>query len=182
MLLGGECPSVEVQLGSDEEKEAYVYRVNLNRRQLSQGEQKKVRAGQRRLAGLLIADRTQEQVAAHIGVAQNTVSRWLADATNIPPDNGSTIDHRKKLTEADDAEIAERLDAGETQEQVAADLGSSLPSSMRHRLSAAEGIGPQRSCRMPRGDRKSGKVGRGVGREFMKPLGHKGFEGTANRV
>ena len=51
--------------------------------------------------------------AALLGVARNTVSEWLSDIPSVGPDNGNKTDHRKKLTEADDAEIAERLDVGE---------------------------------------------------------------------
>lgn len=152
--LGVECPSVQVPLGSEEEKKAYVYRVNLNRRQLSRKEEKGIREEQKRLAHLLNARHTQKEVGAMLGVVQQAVSRWLADTAITPRGNGGKTDHRKKLTEAEDAAIAEQLDAGETQEQVAADKG--IPqqavsrAKKRHDKKQAKEAARQRAASSPR--------------------------------
>ena len=50
-----------------------------------------------------------------LGVARETITKWLADTTNGTDTKGGKTDHRKKLTEAADAETAERLDAGEVE-------------------------------------------------------------------
>lgn len=72
--------------------------------------------------------RTQAEVGALLGVDQRTVGRWLQDenTSNRHVPNASNdaqpeaLDRRIKLTPDDKKEIVERIEAGETQAQVAA--------------------------------------------------------------
>jgi len=116
---------VAMEFGSEAEKMAFVIRVNRNRRQLSSDQRKELRKREIALAVELNTEgRTQKEIGAILGVAQRTVSDWLADSISVSgPANANTpMDVRVKIPRAAYPVIAERLEAGETQEQVAADF------------------------------------------------------------
>lgn len=122
------APTVTVQGLSEEEKQAYTIRANLARRNLSLEQTRAVEKRQREIAKKLRdtdAKRwTQQAVAALLGVARNTVSVWFS--TNVSDDNGTkapTPDARVKLNTAAKEAVVARLEAGETQQQIAADFG-----------------------------------------------------------
>lgn len=122
--LGIDCPSVTVACGSDDERRAFVLRVNFNRRHLSPEQRGEVRKQQQKVArGLNAAGLTQEQIAGRLGVAQRTVSGWLI--SNSKGANANKRDLRVKLKQEHQEEIAARVAEGEPQQQIAADFGIS---------------------------------------------------------
>lgn len=122
------APTRVVEGLSDEEKQAYTIRANLARRNLSIEQTKSVEKRQREIAKKLRetdAKRwTQKAVGALLGVAQQTVQGWFSsdteagNATKTP-----TPDARVKLNTAAKEVVLARLEAGETQQQIAADFG-----------------------------------------------------------
>jgi DNA modification methylase/DNA-binding XRE family transcriptional regulator len=108
---------------SPDEKMAYVYRSNMNRRNLSPAQKKRLREKMKNVALMLNqAGRTQQEIGTLLGVARRTVGVWLG-ATNGNVTNSCPVDSRVVIPKAADPVILERLDAGETQKQVAADFG-----------------------------------------------------------
>jgi len=120
------APTVTVEGLSDDEKRAYTIRANLARRNLTGDQTREVAKTQREIARRLResdAKRwTQEAVGALLGVARNTVSEWF---TNVGGDESKSPppDARVKLTTPSKEEIVRRIEAGEKQEQIAADYG-----------------------------------------------------------
>lgn len=121
---------------TEAEKRAYVYRTNLARRNLSPEQKREVMKGVRETAMMLRAENprknTQARIAALLGVAQPTVAAWLSDSrTIISADNSShpseactaPPDARVKINPKHRAIIVARADAGDPQEQIAADYG-----------------------------------------------------------
>lgn len=109
------------------EKVAFVFRCNFVRRNLSPDQKAEAR---RRMKDVAFALReedkrkwTLKRVASALGVHLDTVSGWFA--TDSENRNGSRPDARVKVAPERKAEAAERVRAGETHEQVAADLGVS---------------------------------------------------------
>ncbi len=76
---------------------------------------------------LRAAGATQAEAGAAVGTPEGTVARWEAEAkqpgSNLRAKDTSAPDVRVKVEPAAKPVIAERLDAGETQAQVAADYG-----------------------------------------------------------
>lgn len=117
------------------EKQAFVFQCNLARRNLSPSQKKETRARMKAVAfGLRKEDpkkNTQQRVAAMLGVAQQTVSGWFANNTGVgntctPPSEPKEThrpDARVKVPPKEREHISERVESGETQEQVAADYG-----------------------------------------------------------
>lgn len=126
---------------SDAEKEAFVFRANFVRRNLSPAQKdearRKMKATAQRLRESDAKHWTQKRVAETLGVGIETVSRWLRadNTTNSHSGNGSTApatpapkpqpDARVKINPAKKPEIAAAVAAGKSQAQVAADLGVS---------------------------------------------------------
>lgn len=126
-LADGQC-EVKVLLGSgawsDAQRQAFVFRCNLGRRNLSPDQRKEALARAKKVAKALRKEgMTQEQVGTAIGVARRTVSDWLGDDGSFGGDaNASPApDCRVKVPPKERAVILARYLAGETQEQVAAD-------------------------------------------------------------
>jgi transcriptional regulator with XRE-family HTH domain len=122
------APTRVVEGLTDEEKQAYTIRANLARRNLSLEQTKAVEKRQREIAKKLResdAKRwTQQAVGALLGVAQQTVASWFT--TNTSDGNGSKTpkpDARVKLNTAAKEAVVARLEAGEAQQQIAADFG-----------------------------------------------------------
>ena len=123
-----DAPTVTVPGLSEDEKQAYTIRANLARRNLSSEQTKQVSKTQREIAKRLResdAKRwTQEAVGTLLGVDRSTVAKWFSNnVTDHTATKTPAPDARVKLNTAAKQEVVERLESGETQEQVAADFG-----------------------------------------------------------
>ena len=110
------------------EKEAFVFRANFVRRNLSPEQKAEARRKMKATAAKLRAEDkrkwTQKRVAEALGVHPDTVSGWfINDSEFRKANNGHVPDARAKLQKKHKELIAARVEAGETQKQVAADLG-----------------------------------------------------------
>ncbi len=119
------------QFANELEKQAYVYKINLSRRHLSNEQKKQVRKQQTELAKQLNREKhTQEQIASILGIDDSTVSRWL-NGKNINnlhvQDTYNPIDTKVKIGKKEKEIILAQLDSGITQEQVAANLQVTQP-------------------------------------------------------
>ena len=115
---------------SPDEKVAYTIRANLARRNLSSDQTREIAKQQKRIAqNLREADPkkwTQKAVGALLGVDQTTVSKWFISNMNGHNTNKTpTPDARVKLNTPAKLEVAARVEAGESQQQIAADFGVS---------------------------------------------------------
>lgn len=121
----GQTDLVRVVSGlSEAEKRAYAFQSNLARRNMSPAQWREIQPHLKEIA-LALAEEgsTQEEIGRRLGVAQNTVSAWFGTPI-IGPDNRRTRpDARVKIPREEHDSIVERLEEGETQEQVAADYG-----------------------------------------------------------
>jgi len=113
---------------SPDEKVAYTIRANLARRNLSSDQTREIAKQQKQIAtNLRETDPkkwTQKAVGALLGVDQTSVSRWFS--TNMQEHNATktpTPDARVKVNTPAKVEIAARVEAGESQQQIAADFG-----------------------------------------------------------
>lgn len=139
-------PTVVISGLSELEKKAFVIKANVARRNLSPDQKKELARVQQKLCMELKADKkyTQPELAVMLGVSQPTVSGWLAKPVigskrSISTDTtfkagsakksgavtDSSTDSRVKVNPKRKSEIAERVDGGESQAQVAADFGIS---------------------------------------------------------
>jgi site-specific DNA-methyltransferase (adenine-specific) len=115
------APTVVVSGLTREEKLAYTIKSNLARRNLSLQQKSDVEKKQREIAVKLLGTGwTQKRVGESLGVTQGAVSQWL-DANNISANITCVPDARVKIGADHHPVIVERLEQGETQEQVAAD-------------------------------------------------------------
>jgi site-specific DNA-methyltransferase (adenine-specific) len=134
------CPVRVIEGLSPAEKEAFVFRANFVRRNLSPSQKNEARRKMKATAKRLREENpkkwTQKRVAEVLGVARNTVSTWFPEkpsTTNVSADNVSkpTVpsppkpDARVKINPAAKPAIAAEVKAGKSQAQVAADLGVS---------------------------------------------------------
>jgi ParB-like chromosome segregation protein Spo0J len=118
--------TVTVRGLTEAEKEAHVYRANRARRNLSPEQERDLRKAMKATAKKLreqdAKKYTQKDVAATLGVAQQTVSDWFAKPGTITETGiASAPDARVKVPPAERPKILERVSKGETQEQVADD-------------------------------------------------------------
>jgi len=102
---------------SDDAERARVL-LNVSRRNMT-GDQRRAL-----VAELNRRDWSQQEIAEALGVARTTIT---GDISIVKSDNAYINDRRTKLTPTDKAEIVERVLAGETQAQVAADKGVEQP-------------------------------------------------------
>lgn len=129
------APTIVIAGMTDLEKRAYVIKANVARRNLSPAQRKELRKVQRKLCReLKAADKgtyTQSRLAVMLGVSRRTVDEWLDTTSNVKNDTtcspGRVTDHatdsRVKVAPKQKAVIADRVAAGESQSQVAADYG-----------------------------------------------------------
>ncbi len=113
---------------TDEQKIGLAITVNLNRRNLSPDQKRELRMEQIRYAKEWREKDatfwTQKKIAETFGVSQPLVAEWFI--SNISPDssnNSNRPDAKVKVNTEDREQIAERVESGETQSQVAADFG-----------------------------------------------------------
>ena len=108
---------------SEAGKKAFVLAANFQRRNLSPEQKAELRQTQIAVAKEMKAEGdTQDLIAIRLGVNQSTVARWLTP--NMQPHN-MRDDLRLKLSSDDERVIHDRVQAGESQAQVAADYGIS---------------------------------------------------------
>jgi len=120
--VGVPCPSESRRFDSEIAKRVFVRNINEKRRQLTKKQRAMLREQERADALELNQTHTQEQIAAILGVPRSTIEGWLA--TNDESVNGcEPVDHRRKLTEEDEKEIAERVAGGESVKDVAEEKG-----------------------------------------------------------
>jgi len=114
---------------TEAEKMAFVIRCNFVRRNLSPEQKTEARERMKQIAADLREEDakkwTQAKVAAVLGVAQNTVSVWFGDTSNVNDDKASKPDARMSVPVEAKAEIVEQVESGKSQKQVAADAGIS---------------------------------------------------------
>lgn len=110
---------------SEQEKQALVIKCNLIRRNLSPSQKsevlKKQKAIAKQLRELDAKKWTQAKVAKTLGVSRESISKWFT--TNGKDTNSCKPDARVKVNTSAKEKIITRVDAGETQSQVAADFG-----------------------------------------------------------
>jgi site-specific DNA-methyltransferase (adenine-specific) len=130
LLIDPNAPRRRVPPGmTDAEKEAFVFRCNFNRRNLSPEQKSETRRKMKATAFRLRAgDKkkwTQAAIARALGVTRQCVEKWFnREATpNATSSNGSKADARVKLDSDQKQEVVRRVSAGESQAQVAADYG-----------------------------------------------------------
>lgn len=134
------CPSAPrrvVKGLSDGEKAAFVFRSNFNRRNLSPDQKAEVRKKMKATAESLRSENpkkwTQAAIASALGIARETVRDWFETKSrriggSANPSKNSPApkpDARVKLSEAAQEKVFDRVEAGESQEQVAADFAVS---------------------------------------------------------
>lgn len=119
-------PTVTKRFKNEEEKQAYIYTMNLARRQLSPEQLKEIREGQKRLAFLFRKrNRSQKEIASLLGVTQQLISIWLNKPDTNSTNAGDTCissDLKLKVPKEARKQIYARNRTGESQEQVAADF------------------------------------------------------------
>ena len=109
---------------TESEKQAFVFAANFNRRNLSPSQQQDARKKMQAIAKALKKENksnTQAVIARKLGVSQPTVAGWLVH--NIKTDKTHNHDSRVKIPVQANPVIVDRSDAGESQEQIAADYG-----------------------------------------------------------
>ena len=140
LAIAPDAPRHVVTGLTDAEKRAYVYQANFARRNLSPDQK---RARTKRMKDVALALRkedpvknTHARIAALLGMGRQTVTDWL------PPDNNDNISvagsgnayiptAKVKIPPKEKPVIAERVESGETQQQVAADYGVTQPAISR---------------------------------------------------
>lgn len=122
---GTEPTFQQARFDGPDEREAAALAMNLHRRNLSPEQRRAVRERQQAVyLRLRQAGRTQGQAAAYIGVPRETAKGWEADGgSDGESANASVPDLRVAVPRSEHPRIAERLDAGEPRDQVAADYG-----------------------------------------------------------
>ncbi len=129
---------------TEAEKMAFVFEANLTRRNLSVNQKKEAAKEMRKIANALRKENpkknTQAKVAARLGVGQQTISDWWQSTrkrktttttgagNRRTPDKQETSkrpDAKVKINPKDRPIIFARVEAGESQSQVAADYGVS---------------------------------------------------------
>jgi hypothetical protein len=109
------------------EKEAFIYRANLVRRNVSPSQKAEIR-GRMKLTARRLREEdakkwTLKRVGQVLGLDESTVSLWLGSTSNSQ--ETSKPDARVKVTPRSRPKIAERIASGENREQVGADFGIS---------------------------------------------------------
>lgn len=130
-ILGKKAKTKTIRGLSDGEKEMFTYRCNFHRRNLSPSQKAVARKHMKATAKALRKQDpkkwTQAKLAAGFGVARETVRDWFTN-------NGETANSSKPATKPDgrvslskdqQAIVVQQLEAGESQQQVAANHGVS---------------------------------------------------------
>jgi len=126
------APTRVVSGKTDAEKLAFAFSMNVGTRRNMSGEQARDYRKKQQTIAVRLRDEdghTQAKIAALLGVARETVRDWLAPDIS----NGGTAkaykgrDCRVQVPSTEYSDIYGRVDAGETQAQVAADYGISQP-------------------------------------------------------
>lgn len=111
---------------TEAQRKAYAYKANLERRQLSPEQKSEINAGRRETARELSAQgMKQRDIGLSLGAPQRTVSDWLdiSDSGPAKANSPKPRDQRVIVPKEEYEVIAERVEGGESQAQVAADYG-----------------------------------------------------------
>ncbi len=140
LAIAPDAPCRVVSGLSDAEKRAYVYSANFTRRNLSPDQKRERLKRMKEVAAALRAEdpvkNTHGRIAALLGVARQTVTDWLPpkEDISVAGSGHAYMSHKEynpttkgKIPPRERPVIVERLDAGETQAQVAADYGVEQP-------------------------------------------------------
>jgi predicted XRE-type DNA-binding protein len=122
--LGCDLPERRMEFASDAWRRAEALRSNLNRRDVSPEQRAELRRVQQRVYFELRDDlASQERAAAAVGVDRSTCANWDAQRSisDVRSDKANAPDQRVKVTKAQRADIAARVNGGEAQAQIAAD-------------------------------------------------------------
>lgn len=200
-------PTVVVSGLRELEKKAFVIKANVARRNLSPDQKKELTRAQQKLCKELKADKkySQKELAVMLGVSRPCIEQWLKKESSTcrtsdtsitgskdkSPKKPGTVtdpstDSRVKVNPKRKSEIAERVDGGESQAQVAADFGISQrqvsniaraekkkAEILQQREEASERI--QTNCGVIHGDfRKAGAEPESVDMIFTDPPYDKG--------
>ncbi len=108
---------------SEAENQAFVFSANFNRRNLSPSQKDDARRKMISIAKALKAEgHTQQEVARKLGQQRETVRNWLR-SNGQKAKASKPCDSRVKVSPKANPIIVDRIEAGESQEQVAADYG-----------------------------------------------------------
>lgn len=115
---------------TEAQRKAFVYKVNFERRQLSPEQKSEANEARKAIARELSAEGAkQKEIAVKLGASQQTISNWLkediSDTNGGKSNNSGPRDQRVVVPKEEYETIAERVEAGESQAQVAADYGIS---------------------------------------------------------
>lgn len=109
---------------TDAAKKAFVISSNSKRRNLSPEQKAELRAAMIEIAHELAEEgQTQQQIAVQLGVPRPTVAGWFI--SNVDPNKANTPDQRVSVPKDAKPMIIDRIDAGESQANIAADFGIS---------------------------------------------------------
>lgn len=116
-------------LATEAQKQAFVFRCNFTRRNLSPEQKGEARAKMQAIAAELRGEDpkrwTQKALARMFGVGRQTVSDWFTSNAGSGNASKPVPDARVSVPRERRAEVRERVEAGESQAQIAADLGVS---------------------------------------------------------
>lgn len=105
-----------------EQRQAFVIAVAFRRRNLSPSQKKNLTKKQKKLCKALreqdVKQWTQARLASMLGIPRETVRNWL-DTSNGQSANACKPDARVKLNAEAKDEVVDRVEAGESQAQVA---------------------------------------------------------------
>ena len=109
---------------SEAQKKAFVYKMNFTRRNLSKTQKDEQKKNMKIVAKELQEEGvTQADIGAMLGVDQSTISKWFVSNMNNHNTNKPKKNAKTKVPKEAHEDIYERVESGETQEQVAADYG-----------------------------------------------------------
>jgi ParB-like chromosome segregation protein Spo0J len=135
-----DAPVVVVEESKDwsiAQKRAFVLKENTLRRNLDANGRRDLLQKQKLVARELKDEgKKQKEIASALGVSQQTVSEWLQP---IHTASGMNSLPKHQATTSEVKEAKERLAAGETQSQVAKDMGLSQPTVSR--IAAGQTVG-----------------------------------------
>ena len=114
--------------GTEAEAKAKAFQSNFARRNLSPDQRRDALKKMRLVARELKEEgKTQADIGVLLGVAQQTVSEWLDISNTGDGKTYKSPDSRVKVPPAAQEELFRRVEAGEAQDQIAADYGISQP-------------------------------------------------------
>ena len=126
-LLGESVKHTVLRGLTEAERKAFVTKTNKARRNLSAEQKAKLLEKQKEIAFELKKEgKRQREIAVALAVSQKTISNWIVEnVSNRSVGNAHTpeLDSRRKVPRREEKTIVARLDKGETQKEIANELG-----------------------------------------------------------